>query len=88
MSLNSQTSVGAIRSVTLDLQSGDVLVPVVPDVCAEVNRCSRTVKRWIADREFDFPRVARIKGRTYVSRRELEAWKGSRFLASLDGKAR
>lgn len=80
MSLSSQT-------VTVDVTSGDVLVPITPNVAAEVSRNPRTIKRWIKDEALGFPRPIRINGRLYVSRRALELWKRERFQASLNGEA-
>jgi hypothetical protein len=77
----------APHSVTVEVESGHVLVPVTPNVANEFGKCGRTIKRWIADPKLDFPRPARINGRLYVSRKALEEWKRSRILASVDGQA-
>jgi len=61
------------RAVTVDVSSGDVLVPVTPNVAAEVNRNPRTIKRWIKDEALNFPKPIRINNRLYVSRNAFEA---------------
>lgn len=73
--------------ITVDVTSGDVLVPVTPNVAAEMNRNPRTIKRWIATPALNFPRPIRINGRLYVSRSAFEAWKRERIEASLNGEA-
>jgi hypothetical protein len=75
------------RAMTIELESGDVLVPVTPNVADEVHRNPRTVKRWIRDPEMNFPATIRIKNRLYVSRRSLEAWKRALFSTALNWKA-
>jgi hypothetical protein len=58
MSLSdTQTAInGALRAMTVDVNSGEVLVPVTPDVADEFNRNPRTIKRWIGDPKIGFPR--------------------------------
>jgi hypothetical protein len=75
------------RAVTVNVESGDVLLPITPDVAKEVGRCSRTIKRWITDPRMNFPRTTRIRDRLYVSRREFETWKRELFIPSLNGNA-
>ncbi|MGO9418037.1 helix-turn-helix transcriptional regulator, partial [Roseiarcus sp.] len=74
-------------TITVDAISGDVLVPVSPDVASEFCKNPRTIKRWIASAGLGFPRPVRINGRLFVSRNALEQWKRSRIEASLNGEA-
>lgn len=79
--------VGAPRAMTINVETGDVLLPVTPNVAAEVNRNPRTIKRWIKDTALNFPKPIRINGRLYISRSAFEAWKRERIEASLSGEA-
>ena len=74
-------------SVTLSVGDGDALVPITPNIAAEVNRNPRTIKRWIKDEALGFPQPIRINNRLYVSRSAFEAWKRARFEVSLSGEA-
>jgi hypothetical protein len=86
MSLNDITAERGPRTLTINSESGDVLVPVTPDASAEVCRNPRTVKRWIKDPKMKFPATIRLNNRLYVSRREFEAWKRNLFESALGGK--
>ena len=77
----------ASRAVTVDLTSGQVFVPVTPDVAREFNKNPRTIKRWIADKSLGFPKPVRINRRLYISREALEEWKRARVAASLKTSA-
>jgi len=87
MSLNDITAERGPRTVTINSESGDVLVPITPDASDEVGRNPRTVKRWIKDPKMKFPQTIRLNNRLYVSRREFEAWKAELFQAALGGNA-
>lgn len=81
------TVLGAHRAMTVDVETGDVFVPVTPDVANEFRKNPRTIKRWIADPELGFPTPIRINGRLFVSRRLLEDWKRERVAASIRPQA-
>ena len=81
------TATGAHRAMTVDIETGDVFVPVTPDVANEFRKNPRTIKRWIADPELGFPTPIRINGRLFVSRRLLEDWKRERVAASIRPQA-
>jgi hypothetical protein len=83
--LDTQTAaIGHVqRALTVDANSGEVWVPVTPDVAGEFNRNPRTIKRWIGDPKIGFPAPIRINGRLYVSRRALEEFKRSLLAAVL-----
>jgi hypothetical protein len=86
--LNVQTPVGgALRAVTIAIESGEQLVPITPDVAREFNRNPRTIKRWLADAKIGFPTPIRINNRLYVARSALENFKQSLLSAALPGKA-
>ena len=74
-------SMSTAQTLTVDAQSREVLVPVTPNVAQEFKRNPRTIKRWIADPAFNFPKPVRINGRLYIARSELEGFK-QRVLAS------
>jgi hypothetical protein len=74
----------ARRTMTFDLTSGQVFVPVTPDVADEFGKNPRTIKRWIEDDRLGFPRPVRINGRLYLARQALEEWKQARVAASLE----
>jgi hypothetical protein len=77
------TAMGAHRALTGDVVTGDVFVPVTPDVANEFRKNPRTIKRWITDPELGFPTPIRINGRLFISRRLLEDWKRERIAASI-----
>lgn len=82
--LDTQTVGGdAQRTLTVDAHSGDVLVPVTPNVAGEFNRNPRTIKRWIGDPKIGFPTPIRINNRLYVTRRALEDFKRRLLSAAL-----
>jgi hypothetical protein len=89
MSLSdTQTAIGGrMRAMTVDIETGDVFVPVTPDVASEFCKNPRTIKRWMASRELGFPTPIRINGRLFVSRRLLEDWKRERVAASIRPQA-
>ena len=89
MSLSdTQTISGNVqRALTVDANSGDVLVPVTPDVAGEFDRNPRTIKRWIGDPKIGFPAPIRINSRLYVSRRALEEFKRRLLATALPGQA-
>jgi hypothetical protein len=76
---------GTLQAVTVDVSSGETLVPVTPDVSREFRRNPRTIKRWIADPAMAFPRPVRINGRFYVSRTALERFKERLIAAGIAG---
>ena len=57
----------ARRTMTFDLTSGQIFVPVTPDVADEFGKNPRTIKRWIEDDRLGFPRPVRINGRLYLA---------------------
>jgi predicted DNA-binding transcriptional regulator AlpA len=77
----------ARRAMTFDLTSGQIFVPVTPDVADEFGKNPRTIKRWIEDDRLGFPRPVRINGRLYLDRQALEEWKQARVAASLETAA-
>ena len=77
------TTASALRAMTVDVNSGEVLVPVTPDVADEFNRNPRTIKRWICDPKIGFPTPIRINNRLYVTRRALEDFKRRLLSAAL-----
>ena len=79
MSLATQVSGGGVLSVAVNVQAGDILIPITPDVAREVDRSPRTIKRWIADPSMNFPKTVLIRGRLYVRRAAFEAWKRDLF---------
>jgi hypothetical protein len=89
MSLNNTHSNTATerRTMTFDLASGQVFVPVTPDVANEFGKNARTIKRWIEDDRLGFPKPVRINGRLYISRQALEEWKRARVAVSLGKSA-
>ncbi len=73
------------RSFTVEVGSGEELVPVTPNVANEVNRNPRTIKRWIVDKASGFPKTIRINNRLYVRRSDFETWKRERFEVGVTG---
>ena len=73
--------------ITVDVTSGDALVPVTPNIADEIGRNPRTIKRWIKDAALNFPPTVRINNRLYVSHSAFEAWKRARFEVALSAKA-
>jgi hypothetical protein len=75
------------RGKAIEDAAGIVLVPLVPNVCREIDRCERTLKRWLKDPNLGFPPVRRIRNRLYVTRAELEQWKRDVLLTAIDRRA-
>jgi hypothetical protein len=74
------------NTLTVNVETGEVLSPVTPNVAREVNRNPRTIKRWIADKTHNFPTPIRIKGRLYLTRSAFEQWKAGLVSAALNGE--
>jgi hypothetical protein len=50
-----------------------------PTVARELNVCSRTLSRWMADPSINFPSPISLRNRLYFSRADLEHWKAERL---------
>jgi hypothetical protein len=59
---------------TLDGQTGDAMVPL-KQVAREFGVTRRTVGKWMQDSTVGFPPAVVIRGRGYVTRSQLEAFK-------------
>ncbi len=70
----------------LGSQEGSSLVPK-PNLARELGVSSRTLSRWLADVEVDFPKPVVIRGRNYFHRAAVESWKSARLRASFRGEA-
>lgn len=66
------------QSIGADMSA---LIPK-PNLARELGVSSRTVSRWMLDREVDFPKPVSIRGRLYFDRSSVEVWKASRVRAS------
>ncbi len=60
------------------------LLPVVPNVCRDLGRCERTIKRWLKDPRMKMPQARRIRDRLYLVKSEYEQWKRDVLLTALD----
>ena len=69
------------------LGSGAVALVPKPNLATELGVSSRTISRWQADTQVDFPRPVVIRGRNYFDRASIEAWKAAQFRSSLKGRA-
>jgi hypothetical protein len=72
------------RGKAIQDSSGAVLLPIVPNVCQDLNRCDRTIKRWLGDPAMKMPRALRIRNRLYLAQSDYEAWKRDVLLTALD----
>ena len=54
-----------------------------PNLARELGVSSRTLTRWLADIEIDFPKPVVIRGRNYFERASIDAWKTARIRASV-----
>jgi hypothetical protein len=72
------------RGKAIEDSSGVVLLPVTPNVCDDLGRCERTVKRWLNDQKMGMPRALRIRNRLYLVQSEYERWKRGVLLTALD----
>lgn len=59
---------------------GSSLIPK-PDLAREFGVASRTLSRWLADADVDFPRPVIIRNRNYFDRSAVELWKAARLRA-------
>ena len=72
------------RGVAIEDSAGVVLIPVVPNIRNDLNRCDRTIKRWLKDPKMKMPPARRIRERLYLVQSEYETWKRTVLLAALD----
>lgn len=54
-----------------------------PAIARELGVSSRTVSRWMDDKNLGFPTPIRLRGRLYFPRTALEEWKTLRIRASV-----
>jgi hypothetical protein len=84
---NTQTIHSATaRTITIDADTGDSLIPITPNVAQDVHRNPRTIKRWLKDPKIKFPPTVRLNGRLYVSSRLYQDWKRELFQTALSGR--
>jgi hypothetical protein len=72
------------RGKPIEDSSGVFLLPITPNVCEDLNRCERTIKRWLNDPQMKMPRPRRIRNRLYFTLSEYEEWKRDFLLTALD----
>jgi len=73
---------------TMNQQLGSDARALVPktNLAIELGVSSRTLSRWQADIQVDFPRPVVIRGRNYFDRVSIETWKAAQFRSSLKGR--
>jgi hypothetical protein len=70
--------------MAIEDSAGVVLLPIVPNICHDLGRCDRTIKRWLKDPKMKMPRPRRIRERLYLVKDEYLAWKHDVLWAALD----
>jgi hypothetical protein len=65
--------------------SYDTLVPD-PQVWEEFGITSMTLDRWTKDKKLGFPPPAKVRGRNFRSRRQLERFKARLFEAAINDR--
>jgi hypothetical protein len=78
----------APQTVTVDIETGEFLIPVTPQCDRELGRTLGTVSKWTRDPKMNFPLTVRIRGRLYVARSDFELWKRRLFSGAVRGRVR